>query len=74
MDKIARLLLIRQMIQNPLPWRIVRDWTYEVISLNEAVIAKCQDYSEATEIIRLAHQIQRELKSAEEDLTSTTDV
>ena len=63
MDRITRLLLLHQIITNPLPWRIERDWTYEVIAHNGAVIAKCQNYEEAAIILDLANNLGRELSN-----------
>lgn len=63
MDKMVRWLLIHQLINNPLPWTVDRDWTYEVKASNGVVIAKCPTHAEAQEIIKAAETIKRELDS-----------
>jgi len=57
------------MIKNPLPWRVERDWAYEVTASNGAIIAKCHTHEEATEIIQAAKKIKKE-DNTYDDLTS----
>ena len=57
LERMVWYLLHQQMRENPLPWRVERDWTYEVTASNGAVIAKCQTHEEAEEIIRMAEEI-----------------
>lgn len=60
---MTRLLLIHQIITHPLPWRIERDWAYEVTAHDGAIIAKCRNYEDAAIIVDLANNLDRELKS-----------
>lgn len=57
---MARYLLHRQIVVNPLPWRIERDWTYDVTASNDEIVAKCQTHGEAEEIIQIAEKINKE--------------
>lgn len=63
MDRITRLLLVNRILAHPLPWRIERDWTYEVIAHDGAIIAKCPNYEEAAIIVDWANNLDRELKN-----------
>ena len=70
MDPVTRLLLLQHMMLNRLPWRVERDWTYEVTAVNGVIIAKCQTHAEATNIIKLADEPARELKESGELIDS----
>jgi len=63
MDRMTRNLLFHQLLNNPLPWKIDRDWTYEVVASNGSTIAKVQTPDEADEIIKAAEGIRKELDS-----------
>lgn len=60
-ERMIWYLLFQQILINPLPWRVERDWTYEVTASNGAIIAKCQTYEEAVEIIKTAEKIDKEI-------------
>lgn len=45
-----------QLREHPLPWRIDRDWSWEVLASDGVVIAKCQTYMEAQIIVDLAER------------------
>lgn len=38
--------------KHPLPWRVERDWTFEVIASDNAIIAKFADSISAQEFIK----------------------
>jgi len=42
------------LVKAPLPWRVERGWSFEVIASNGAVVAKCPTREEADAIIALA--------------------
>lgn len=63
--EMVRLLLFHQVLSNPLPWRVVRDWSHEVIASNGRVIAKCQRHEEAMEIIEKAEKLRQEIEIIE---------
>ena len=65
-EQMIRCLLFYQILNNPLPWKIERDWTYEVIAVNGQVIAKCQAHEQAMEIIRTAEKIKKEIDSIDD--------
>ena len=60
-ERMVRYLLFHQMLNNPMPWRAERDWSYEVTASNGVVIAKCQTQEEAEEIIQMAEKINKEI-------------
>ena len=60
LERVAHYLLHWQIVVNPMPWRVVSNWTYEVTASNDAVVAKCQKHEEAMGIIQLAEKINRE--------------
>ena len=61
-EKILEYLLMQQILDNPLPWRVerVRTYgimTYDVITSNRHTIAKFDSLEEAMEISRMAQRI-----------------
>jgi hypothetical protein len=64
---LLRLVFETQLRRHPLPWRVERDWTFEVKSLDHAIIAKCMTHEQATAIISLAEEIKAS-RSALEDI------
>jgi hypothetical protein len=62
LEKIVRDLLVQHLITNPWPWRIVGDWTDEVTASNGAIVAKCQNRSDAERILRTAEEIRIEME------------
>lgn len=62
-EQMIRYLLSHQMLENPLPWRVERDWSFEVTASNGHIIAKCQKHEEAEEIIETAEKIDQEVKA-----------
>ena len=60
-EKVIRYLLHQQMFENPLPWRVEKDWSYEVTATNGQIIAKCRNHEEAVEIIGTAEKINQEI-------------
>lgn len=73
MDRLLRLLMIHQIVTHPLPWRIERDWTYEVTAHDGAIIAKCQNCEEAAIIVDLANNLDRELKNIDAESILNAD-
>ncbi len=74
MDRITRNLLFHQILTNPLPWKVVMDWTNEVTASNGVIIAKCRMPDEAEEIIKAAEDIKKDLDSIDvEKLLAETD-
>lgn len=71
-EQMIRSLLFRQIFNNPLPWRIERDWSYEVIASNGYIIAKCQKHQEAMEIIEKAEKLRREIEITEIEMCDAT--
>lgn len=67
MDRMARNLLLYQVISNPLPWRVERGWSYEVTASNGVIVAKCRTYADAEEIIIAAQSIRQELDGVKSD-------
>ncbi len=65
-EKMIRYLLFHQMLNNPLPWRVERDWTYEVTASNGQIVAKCQKHEEAMEIIETAEKIKKQIGSIDD--------
>ena len=60
-EQMVRYLLFHQILNNPLPWRVERDWSYEVIASNGCIIAKCKSHDEATEIVETAEKLRQEI-------------
>jgi hypothetical protein len=72
----ARLLryFVRQAIdQHPLPWRVDRDWTYELIDRDGELVVKCQTPEDAYGLIELAFQLNAESKTFAETLEKELD-
>lgn len=65
MDRMTYNLLFHQLLTNPLPWTVDRDWAYEVRASNGAIIAKCKTPDEADAIIKAAEGIRKELDSVD---------
>jgi len=61
LERMVHDLLLHQIIRNPLPWKVKRDWAYEVTAFNGAIIAKCQTHEEAEEIIQMAEKIKKKI-------------
>ena len=55
------------MLDHPLPWRIQRDWSYEVTASDGHIIAKCQQQEEAMEIVGLSEKINKEIINSIDD-------
>lgn len=53
-EQTLLLVLDHLLLEHPLPWRIDRDWTYEVLASDNTVIAKCKEYSEAEFLLQYA--------------------
>jgi len=72
MTEWARELLWRQIMKNPLPWKVEQDWTWEVIAANGTCIAKFQKWSQAQEMVSAAEALQiyvtESKKQADEEL------
>jgi hypothetical protein len=47
-------VLFQQELRHPLPWRVISDWTEEVIASDGYCIAKCRTRAEAQAIIVVA--------------------
>lgn len=62
-DRIIRQLVFDRLMVHKLPWRVEEDWTLEVTAANGAIIVKCQKWDEAIEIIRIAEQIEKDLRT-----------
>lgn len=60
-EKMIRYLLFHQLLNNPLPWRIERGWSYEVTASNGITIAKCHTHEEAKEIIEMTEKLRKEI-------------
>lgn len=61
MKTLLYRLISQQMSLYPLPWIIVRDWTYEVTTSDgNVIIAKFMNHHEAEELIALAEKIHAE--------------
>lgn len=58
LDLLTRLLA-QQLLDHPLPWRVERDWTHEVIAADKTVIAKFPNTEEAAKFIELAEEHKR---------------
>ena len=72
-EKMIRYLLFHQMLNNPLPWRVERDWAYEVTASNGAIVAKCQTHEEAEEIIQMAEKINKEIFADDWPVSEATE-
>lgn len=51
----------RCLLDHPLPWRVERDWGYEVTAADGAIIAQCKTPERAEAVIALAEQIRSTL-------------
>lgn len=52
---LLRAVLDSQLRKHPLPWRVERDWAFEVTASDGAVIVKCPTNQEAEALIVLAN-------------------
>ena len=49
--------VLAAMRKHPLPWRIDRDWTWEVIASDGHTVAKCMRPEQARAVVAQAEQI-----------------
>lgn len=55
-DAALEAVFDSQLREHPLPWRVERDWAFEVIASDGAIIAKCPTRDGADAIISLAQE------------------
>jgi len=60
---IAHDVVLHNLIHHPLPWRVERDWTYEVTAADGTIITKCMSHERAMAIIALAEKLQNDLNT-----------
>ncbi len=61
---IVHVLVSEQLKIHPLPWRIERDWAYQVVAVDGAVIAQSHKTEVVECIVQVAEEINREQSSA----------
>lgn len=59
---ITRLLMYVTLDRHPLPWRVERDWTYEVLDVAGAVVVKCPTPEIAADVVAEAERIDADRK------------
>lgn len=64
LDWILRQLVHGMLREHPLPWRVERDWTYEVLDPRglgaASEVMKCHTASQAMALIALAEEVDRD--------------
>ncbi len=65
MDPIINTLVHNYMLKYPLPWSTGQDWSLEILTTRGDIVMKCNNSTEAKEIIRLAKEIQKKLDDLE---------
>lgn len=51
-------ILDHLLLNHPLPWKVERDWTHEVISVDGTIVAKCTGLRQAKTLIAFAEKRQ----------------
>lgn len=65
-NRMLRVLVLQQVLEHPLPWRVESDWAEEVTASDGYIVAKA-DHQTARAIIVLAEQIRKELDESSEE-------
>ena len=55
--QLLEAVLRNQLREHPLPWKVERDWSYEVVATDKTIIAKCMSYDEAERVVMFAKEL-----------------
>jgi len=58
---VLREVFFQVLLVHPLPWKVERDWTYEVIANDGVIVAKCKSNEDAETVIEFAKEFKAKL-------------
>lgn len=64
--RVLRAFVRQALDHHPLPWRVDRDWTYEVIDNDDELVIKLATPEDAQTVVDLAKEIAAVRKELEE--------